>query len=65
MPGFDENQQFALAQRLKKEAARLGFDACGIAEAKRLDEEADRLESWLAKGLHASMTYMDGISRNV
>ena len=58
MPGFDENQQFALAQRLKREAARLGFDACGIAEAERLNEEADRLESWLAKGLHASMAYM-------
>ncbi len=58
MPGFDKNQQFALAQRLKKEAARLGFDACGIAEAQRLNEEAERLETWLAKGRHASMAYM-------
>lgn len=58
MPGFDKNQQFALAQRLKKEAARLGFDACGIAEARRLNDEAERLEVWLARGRHASMAYM-------
>ena len=58
MPGFDENQQFALTQRLKREAARLGFDACGIAEACRLDDEAEHLEAWLANGQHASMDYM-------
>ena len=31
---------------------------CGIAEARRLDEEAERLETWLANGHHASMGYM-------
>ncbi len=58
MPGFNQNQQDQLAKSLKQEAARLGFDACGIARAQRLDEEAERLESWLANGRHASMAYM-------
>lgn len=58
MSAFNQNQQSSLAKRLKLEAERLGFDACGIAEATHLDEEAKRLESWLTNGQHASMTYM-------
>ena len=58
MHSFNLNQQSALAKRLKHEASRLGFDACGIAEAQRLDEEARRLETWLTNGRHASMSYM-------
>ena len=50
MPAFDQNQQYKLAQRLKLEAARLGFDACGIAKAQQLDEQAKHLETWLANG---------------
>jgi len=37
----------------------LGFDHCGIAKARKLDDDARRLESWLQKGMHASMTYME------
>jgi len=59
MPGFDQNQQSVLAHQLKLQASRIGFHACGIAEAKRLDEEAMRLETWLANGQHASMEYMN------
>lgn len=59
MSEFDQTQQSKLAQRLKVQASRIGFNACGIAEAKRLDEEADRLETWLANGQHASMEYMN------
>ncbi len=59
MSGFDQNRQSALAHQLKLQASRIGFNACGIAEAKRLDEEADRLETWLANGQHASMGYMN------
>ena len=58
MPGHDIHQQEALAGRLKAEAQRLGFEACGIAKAEKLDEEARRLEAWLVKGHHASMNYM-------
>ena len=52
-----------IAQRhtnlIKNEAARLGFDYCGIARAGALDEDARRLESWLTKGFHGSMKYME------
>lgn len=40
-------------------AATFGFDYCGIAKARLLDEDARRLENWLAKGLHGTMQYME------
>lgn len=46
--------------RLVKECARsLGFEFCGVARAQPLDEDARRLESWLNKGMHGSMKYME------
>ncbi len=59
MPGFDQQAQEHLAHALKAEARRLGFEACGIARATRLDDEARRLEQWLAEGRHASMQWME------
>lgn len=44
---------------IKKRAAELGFEHCGIARAERLDADAARLEKWLAKGMHGSMQYME------
>jgi epoxyqueuosine reductase len=44
---------------VKKTAARLGFDYCGIARSHKLEEDAVRLEHWLNKGLHGSMQYME------
>jgi len=58
MSGGKSRRQALLARRLKEEAGRLGFEACGIAEARQLDEEARRLEAWLLRGRHASMGYM-------
>ncbi|HEX8334385.1 MAG TPA: tRNA epoxyqueuosine(34) reductase QueG, partial [Segetibacter sp.] len=37
----------------------LGFEYCGIAKAVQLDNEARKLESWLNKGLHGKMQYME------
>ena len=59
MPGFDEHAQRRLARALKEEARRLGFDACGISAAERLDEEAVRLEQWLLDGRHGTMGWME------
>ena len=59
MPGYDQAQRTRAARAIKQEARRLGFDACGIAKAVRLDEEARRLETWLLEGRHASMAYME------
>lgn len=44
---------------IKDAAAQLGFDYCGIAKAQRLDDDARRLEAWLAKGMHGTMHYME------
>lgn len=44
---------------IKQEAARLGFDSCGIAVAEALDDDARRLEQWLNKGYHGEMGYME------
>ena len=59
MPGFDEHAQERLALALKAEARRIGFDACGIARAERLDDEARKLEQWLGDGRHATMGWME------
>ena len=44
---------------VRKYAAELGFDHCGIAKARRLDDDARRLDNWLSKGMHGSMKYME------
>src|SRR5215204_5492815 len=44
---------------VKKFAHELGFDYCGIAKAHPLDEDARRLETWLQKGMHGGMQYME------
>ena len=59
MPGYDDSQRARISREVKGEALRLGFEACGIAEARRLDKEALILEQWLNEGRHASMAYME------
>lgn len=44
---------------IKDTASRLGFDYCGIAHAAFLEEDARRLETWLSKGMHGNMQYME------
>jgi epoxyqueuosine reductase len=46
-------------QLIRQQAARLGFDYCGIARAVPLEEDARRLESWLGQGFQGSMQYME------
>ncbi|MEQ1554039.1 MAG: tRNA epoxyqueuosine(34) reductase QueG [Ferruginibacter sp.] len=49
----------ALHTKIVKETATLlGFDFCGIANATFLKEDAQRLETWLNKGMHGNMSYM-------
>lgn len=45
------------SRAVKAQAAALGFDACGIAEAGPIDPE-DRLGQWLDAGHHADMDWM-------
>src|SRR5215218_1286198 len=44
---------------IKQKCAELGFDFCGIAAAKKLDDDARRLEAWLSKEMHGKMQYME------
>lgn len=44
---------------VKRIAGELGFMYCGISKADQLQEEARRLESWLNRGLHGKMQYME------
>jgi epoxyqueuosine reductase len=44
---------------IKNEAYRLGFDFVGIAKARRLDEDASRLEKWLKTDYNGKMGYMN------
>lgn len=44
---------------IKEAAHRLGFAHCGIAKADFLEEEAPRLEQWLAGNMHGKMHYME------
>jgi epoxyqueuosine reductase len=46
-------------QRLRAEAARLGFVACGIAPATTDSLRAERLEQWLGEGQHGQMEWME------
>ena len=46
-------------QLIKAEAKRLGFEYCGISKADFLEEEASRLEDWLAKNRNGKMAYME------
>ncbi len=45
-------------QKIKEEARRLGFLACGMAKARFLEEEAPRLEQWLDRNYHGEMAYL-------
>jgi epoxyqueuosine reductase len=44
---------------IKEKAIAHGFDFCGISSARNLDKEAEKLETWLSKGFHGKMAYME------
>ena len=48
-----------LQQNVRKEAARLGFVACGFTSAAPDPARADRLEEFLGEGRHGSMDWME------
>jgi epoxyqueuosine reductase len=52
-------QQAHHTRLVKEWAQQLGFSYCGVARARMLDDDARRLESWLNKGMHGSMHYME------
>ena len=50
----------SLSHKIKAEALRLGFSACGIAKAEPVDAKtAQAFRQWLRQGGHATMQYME------
>ena len=43
---------------IKHSALSVGFDACGIAKAEALDEDAAFMRSWLKAGMHGEMEFL-------
>ncbi len=50
---------FEKSHFIKSLAAQTGFDFCGIAAARPLDEDARKLENWLQQGKQGDMHYME------
>ena len=48
-----------LSQHIITQAEKLGFDACGIAKADFLKDDAERMEQWLDEGCHGEMDYLN------
>ncbi len=48
-----------MTEFIKNKALEIGFDACGIAKAELLDEDAAFLKEWLAAGMHGEMSYLE------
>ncbi len=52
-------QKAQLSERIKTEAEKLGFFACGISKAGLLNKDAERVERWLGKGMQGGMQYLE------
>lgn len=50
---------FQLSEFIKSEAKKIGFFDCGISKAQALKEDEARMEAWLAKGMHGTMSYLE------
>jgi epoxyqueuosine reductase len=48
-----------LTIQIKNKAEELGFFSCGISKVEFLESEAEHLETWLKKGMHGKMHYME------
>ncbi len=48
-----------ISKRIKQLAIEQGFTDCGIVPASGLNDDAIRLKTWLEKGMHAGMHYME------
>lgn len=48
----------SLSEWIVAEAEKMGFDACGIAQATLLEEESSLMEQWLEEGHEGEMGYL-------
>lgn len=55
-----DNKSHSLTKQIKAEAKRLGFSACGVARADKVDESIESsFRKWIIKGKNAEMKYME------
>jgi epoxyqueuosine reductase len=47
-----------LTDHIKQKAFELGFDLCGVAKARSLDEYGSRLRTWIDTGMNDKMGYL-------
>lgn len=48
-----------LTESIRSFAHQLGFEACGFARARHLEDEERKLEEWLTNGMHGDMKWME------
>ncbi len=52
-------EQTRLSNLVKSKGFELGFNQIGISKAEKLEKEVPRLEKWLNKGFHGTMSWME------
>lgn len=53
------NKSTNYTELIRTQALHLGFDFVGFSKARKLNEDAKRLEKWLKEGRHGKMSYME------
>jgi len=53
-----DQQTNSLPELIKQKAHQLGFDLCGIAKARPLEEYGPRLKAWVREGMNDKMEYL-------
>ena len=56
---IDALRKNRLSALIKEKAKELGFFGCGISPATFLAQDKERMETWLAKGMHGKMSYLE------
>lgn len=56
MPGISNKE---LSEGIKLRAEELGFNICGIAQARVLEEYGSRIKSWIDAGMNDKMGYLE------
>jgi epoxyqueuosine reductase len=53
-----DQQSNSLPELIKQKAHQLGFDLCGIAKARPLEEYGPYLKAWVREGMNDKMEYL-------
>jgi epoxyqueuosine reductase len=52
------SNNITLSHQIKQKAFSLGFDLCGIAPSRSLEERKEILETWCSAGMNSGMSYL-------